>query len=100
MNPTNPNWRRARRRRASCSSGVTETIFWANRDLPDLRFAVTSVRLQFDIGKQECLLFQKGSEEHGTVPGGLGSCGLVLITKRNTLSHFCKDDAYTNRTAQ
>jgi len=86
--------------RDSCSSGVTETIFWANRDLPDLRFAVTSVRLQFDIGKQECVLFQKGSEEHGTVPGGMGSCGLVLITKRNTLSHFDKDDAYTNRTAQ
>lgn len=83
----------------SCVSGVTETIFWANRSLPNLRFAVTSVQLQFDIGKKECILFQKGNEMHGTVPGGLGSCGLVLISKRNTLYHFRKNDIFTNRTA-
>ena len=82
----------------SCVSGVTETIFWANRNLPNLRFAVTSVEIQFDIGNQECILFQKGNEMHGTVPGGTGSCGLVLISKRNTLYHFRKNDAFTNRT--
>lgn len=82
----------------SCVSGVTETIFWANKNLPNLRFAVTSVKIQFDIGKQECILFQKGNEMHGTVPGGSGSCGLVLISKRNTLYHFRKNDTFTNRT--
>lgn len=82
----------------SCVSGVTETIFWANRDLPNLRFAVTSAEIQFDIGRQECILFQKGNEMHGTVPGGPGSCGLVLISKRNTLYHFKESDSFTNRT--
>lgn len=48
----------------SCVSGVTETIFWANRNLPNLRFAVTSVEIQFDIGKQECILFQKNFATH------------------------------------
>ena len=82
----------------SCVSGVTETIFWANKNLKNLRFAVTSIQIQFDIGKQECILFQKGNEMHGTVPGGKGSCGLVLISKRNTLYHFQKNDSFTNRT--
>lgn len=82
----------------SCVSGVTETIFWANRNLPNLRFAVTSVGIQFDIGQKECILFQKGNEMHGTVPGNTGSCGLVLISKRNTLYHFKENDMFTNRT--
>ena len=74
----------------SCIAGVTESIFWANRGLDKqrLRFAVTSCRVQFNIGTQPCLLFMKGNEAHGTVPGGKGSCGLVLISKRNTLQQF------------
>ena len=81
----------------SCISGVTETIFWANRARSGLRFAVTSVELQFDIGRQECVLFRRGNEMHGTVPGPPGSCGLVLISKRNTLYHFEQTDPFTNR---
>lgn len=81
----------------SCIAGVTESIFWANRNLKRLRFAVTSCDVMFDIGKQPCLLFMKGNEMHGTVPGGTGSCGLVLISKRNTLQQF-EQGAYTDLT--
>jgi len=82
----------------SCIAGVTETIFWANQSLENLRFAVTTAKMQFDIGARPCVLFQRGSDEHGTVPtSGRGSCGLVLITKRNTIYHFRKTDEFTNR---
>lgn len=82
----------------SCIAGVTESIFWANRALKSLRFAVTSCRVHFDIGKRPCMLFMKGNEMHGTVPGGKGSCGLVLISKRNTLQQF-EPGAYTDLTS-
>ena len=72
----------------SCISAVTETIFWANRGVRGARFAVTSLEIVFDIGTRPCILFQKGNEMHGTVPGPRGSCGLVLISKRNTLQQF------------
>ena len=39
----------------------------------------------------------KGNEMHGTVPAGPGSCGLVLISKRNTLRRFDRG-GYTDRT--
>lgn len=81
----------------SCISAVTETIFWANRDIANARFAVTSLEIAFDIGTRPCILFQKGNEMHGTVPGPQGSCGLVLISKRNTLQQFRRRD-YTDRT--
>jgi hypothetical protein len=81
----------------SCISSVTETIFWANRNIPNARFAVTSLEIAFDIGSRPCILFQKGNEMHGTVPGTEGSCGLVLISKRNTLQQF-EHGAYTDRT--
>ena len=82
----------------SCVSCVTESIFWANHNVRNGRFAVTSLELAFDIGSQPCMLFQKGNEMHGTVPGARGSCGLVLITKRNTVQQF-ERRAYTDRTA-
>ena len=81
----------------SCISSVTETIFWANRGVRGARFAVTSAEIAFDIGARPCLLLQKGNEMHGTVPGAKGSCGLVLISKRNTLQQFQRG-AYTDRT--
>mgnify|MGYP006077826333 CR=1 FL=1 len=81
----------------SCVAGVTESIFWANRNVPNARFAVTSCEVAFDIGKQPCLLFMKGNEMHGTVPGASGSCGLVLISKRNTLQRYDKG-GYTDLT--
>lgn len=81
----------------SCISSVTETIFWANRGVRGARFAVTSLEIAFDIGSRPCILFQKGNEMHGTVPGPKGSCGLVLISKRNTLQQF-ERGAYTDRT--
>ncbi len=81
----------------SCISAVTETIFWANRGVRGARFAVTSLEICFDIGTRPCILFQKGNEMHGTVPGPRGSCGLVLISKRNTLQQF-ERGAYTDRT--
>lgn len=81
----------------SCISSVTETIFWANHNVKNARFAVTSLKIAFDIGTQPCILFQKGNEMHGTVPGTKGSCGLVLISKRNTLQQF-ERGAYTDRT--
>ena len=80
----------------SCISSVTETIFWANRGVRGARFAVTSAEIAFDIGARPCLLLQ-GNEMHGTVPGAKGSCGLVLISKRNTLQQFQRG-AYTDRT--
>ena len=80
----------------SCISCVTESIFWANRGVRNGRFAVTSLEIAFDIGTQPCMLFQKGNEMHGTVPGARGSCGLVLISKRNTLQQF-ERGAYTDR---
>ena len=81
----------------SCVNCVTESIFWANHDVRNGRFAVTSLEIAFDIGTQPCMLFQKGNEMHGTVPGARGSCGLVLISKRNTLQQF-ERRAYTDRT--
>lgn len=81
----------------SCISAVTETIFWANRGIRNARFAVTSLEIAFDIGKRPVILFQKGNEMHGTVPGPNGSCGLVLISKRNTLQQFKRGD-YSDRT--
>ena len=83
----------------SCISAVTETIFWANHNVKNGRFAVTSIEIAFDIGTRPCVLFQKGNEAHGTVPGTHGSCGLVLISKRNTLQQY-RNDAYTDRTTQ
>jgi hypothetical protein len=80
----------------SCVSSVTETILWANRDVPNARFAVTSVQIAFDIGARPCILFQCGREMHGTVPGTQGSCGLVLISKRMTLQRY-ERGAYTDR---
>lgn len=80
----------------SCVNCVTESIFWANVGVRDARFAVTSLEIAFDIGTQPCMLFQKGNEMHGTVPGARGSCGLVLISKRNTLQQF-ERGAYTDR---
>ena len=61
------------------------------------RFAVTSLEIAFDIGERPVILFQKGNEMHGTVPGPTGSCGLVLISKRNTLQQF-ERNGYTDRT--
>lgn len=81
----------------SCVNCVTESIFWANHGVRNGRFAVTSLEIAFDIGTQPCVLFQKGNEMHGTVPGATGSCGLVLISKRNTLQQF-ERGAYTDRT--
>ena len=81
----------------SCISSVTETIFWANRGVRGARFAVTSIELAFDIGTRPCMLLQKGNEMHGTVPGPQGSCGLVLISKRNTLQQYQRGH-YTDRT--
>lgn len=81
----------------SCVNCVTESIFWANHNVRNGRFAVTSLEIAFDIGAQPCMLFQKGNEMHGTVPGARGSCGLVLISKRNTLQQF-ERRAYTDRT--
>ena len=81
----------------SCISSVTETILWANHNVRGARFAVTSLKIAFDIGTRPCILFQKGNEMHGTVPGTQGSCGLVLISKRNTLQQF-ELGAYTDRT--
>ena len=81
----------------SCVNCVTESIFWANHGVRNGRFAVTSLEIAFDIGAQPCMLFQKGNEMHGTVPGARGSCGLVLISKRNTLQQF-ERRAYTDRT--
>jgi hypothetical protein len=80
----------------SCSSCVTESIFWANHNVRNGRFAVTSLEIAFDIGSQPCMLFQKGNEMHGTVPGAHGSCGLVLISKRITIQQF-EPGAYTDR---
>ena len=81
----------------SCVNCVTESIFWANHNVRNGRFAVTSLEIAFDIGTQPVMLFQKGNEMHGTVPGARGSCGLVLISKRNTLQQF-ERGAYTDRT--
>lgn len=81
----------------SCVNCVTESIFWANHGIRNARFAVTSLEIAFNIGAQPCMLFQKGNEMHGTVPGARGSCGLVLISKRNTLQQF-ERGAYTDRT--
>lgn len=81
----------------SCISAVTETIFWANHGIQGGRFAVTSLEIAFDIGERPVILFQKGNEMHGTVPGPQGSCGLVLISKRNTLQQF-ERHGYTDRT--
>ena len=81
----------------SCVHCVTESIFWANHNVRNGRFAVTSLEIAFDIGTQPVMLFQKGNEMHGTVPGARGSCGLVLISKRNTLLQF-EQGAYTDWT--
>ena len=81
----------------SCVNCITESIFWANHNVRNGRFAVTSLEIAFDIGTQPVMLFQKGNEMHGTVPGARGSCGLVLISKRNTLQQF-ERGAYTDRT--
>lgn len=78
--------------RDSCKVGITETIFWANRGI-HARFAITSCELAFDIGTKPCILFMKGNEPHGTVPGAAGSCGLVLISKQNTLGSFHRGSA-------
>ena len=72
----------------SCIDDVTETIFWGNYSISKCRFTVTSFRLTFDIGFEPCMLFQKGNEVHGTVPGCRGSVGLVLISKKNTIRQF------------
>lgn len=80
----------------SCDLSITETIFWANRNIANARFAVTSLEIAFDIGTRPCILFQKGNEMHGTVPGARDSCGLVLISKRNTLQQFQRG-TYTDR---
>ena len=81
----------------SCVPNTTETIFWANKNLKDIRFAVSSLEIAYDVGSQPCILFQKGNEMHATIPGGKGSCGLVLISKRNTLQYY-ERGAYTDLT--
>ena len=79
----------------SCIKGVTESIMWANTGIRGARFAITSIRTAFDIGQQPCMLFLKGNEMHGTVPGTKG-IGLVLISKRNSLYHY-RPGSYTDR---
>ena len=42
-----------------------------------------------------CMLFLKGNEMHGTVPGTKG-IGLVVTSKRNSLYHY-RPGSYTDR---
>ena len=72
--------------RDSSQTKLTETIFWPNRGLQNTYFIVPEYNIKFDVGSVPCMVLIPPSIQHATAPGHPESVGLVLISKRGTLT--------------